>query len=182
MSTIVNKLGLFLLQCLVAKEGVTGEAAKVAETRFAPVLSLAFKCLDQEYTSVSLNVIELVTHYVACVRQLPLQPSQVDSLLALARVVVRRLEYPQWYSVDHLAVHNSLEEMYNYFRTELGTLLSSLLSIPPLQQDLLLYVCQSFGHIRTAPTCSTPQQKEVALHLFLKLGEICKGSPRPELA
>ena len=70
MAIIVNKVGIFLLDCIMGKEGITGEAVDFAKCQFSIVLTLAYKCLGQDCISVSLNVMELLNHFLAALKHM----------------------------------------------------------------------------------------------------------------
>lgn len=177
MAIIVNKVGMFLLDCAGgAKESIHMEAASYAKDRFATVLALGYKCLDQESISVSLNVVELLNHYLAFLKRAGpmLNPVQAETVNTMLLIVFRRIEYPNWYALDPTSAGNTLEEMYNYFRSELSAVLGNLLSLPGVQATLISRLTSAILLWKAKFASLSIAQKEVPLFIFYKLGECVK--------
>lgn len=176
MATIVNKLGSFLLNCIMGKEGISLEATDVAKSNFTIVLALSFKCLNQEYISVSMGVTELINHYLSVLKHIPLEQIHIDALKMLTQIISKRIQYPKWYDIEHLTFNNSMEEMYNYYRAELSSIFGNMLLIQPVQEQLAECVGNLILNLKNNYSTLSPQEKEAPLQLLYKLAESYKGS------
>jgi len=176
MATIVNKVGTFLLDCIAKKDGLTVEAINWAKEKFEIVLILAYKCLDQDCVAVSLNVIELLNHYLSILKHATtLVPAQLNSVLMLLKITFARIQYPKWYLIDHCAGnYNSMEEMYNYFRSELSGMLANMLNIQSINVVILEQIKNMIIEWKKYYAVLTVPQKELPLFLFYKAGESFK--------
>ena len=89
--------------------------------------------------------------------------------------MVRRIQYPEWYPLDHVGTHhNSLEEMYNYFRSELSVILGNILALPMAHHWTIEQIKLLVEDWKKYYSSLSVSQKEVPLYLLYKAGESFK--------
>jgi len=173
MATIVNKLGYFLLDCIMdKKDPIPNEAIEYAKAKVSIVFELSIKCIDQEYITVSMSVIEFLNHYLSIKKHTQLQAIDIESIKNLLNIIVKRIQYPIW---DNMIINNNIEEMFNCYRGELTSIFGNMLLIPSIQEEIINYIGILILNLKNSYINLTPQQKEAPLVLFYKLAESFKG-------
>eukprot|EP01022_Parablepharisma_sp_SALTPOND_P000947 TRINITY_DN105311_c2_g1_i1.p1 TRINITY_DN105311_c2_g1~~TRINITY_DN105311_c2_g1_i1.p1 ORF type:complete len:550 (-),score=42.74 TRINITY_DN105311_c2_g1_i1:2202-3851(-) len=176
VSLIINRVGLFFLECSTGHEDLSLDIKKSSQENFYNVLQLACKCLDSDSTAVSLNVVELINQYVNSLRREPeLTQIHMNSLTFIVQLLVKRIQYPPYYSVED-PPENASDEPYIYYRNELNSILANMLTLPTVQKDLLNLMGQIISNLKLKHAELTPHQREAALYILFRIGEPLRGS------
>ncbi len=168
MAATINKIGLFLFECVTTEKN-DKEVKQKAELMIPKALNMAIKALDQDSYAISLAVIEVLTTYLSILKKSEITESHMRTLQTLFQIIVKRLIYPSWYSFDQEVDPNSMEEHYNQFRNGLTTLFINMVEIKQIQDDIVRYVSGLLDTAKSTPGLNM-HQKEVPLYLFYNLG------------
>ena len=169
MAATINKIGLFLFECVTTEKNEK-EVKQKAELMIPKALNMAIKSLDQDSYTISLMVIEVLTLYLSILKKSELTETHIHTLQALFQIIVKRLMYPSWYSFDQEVDPNSMEEHYNQFRNGLTTLFNNMVEIKQIQGDIIRYVSELLNTAKNEGAGLNVYQKEVPLYLFYNLG------------
>jgi len=173
ISLIMNKIGLFYLECYTGHEDLPEDIKNSIQTTFFILLQLAFKCLDNENINISINCLEFISQYINSLRNKVLSTINVDSLIFLLQIIIKRMQYPNFYDIDNLP-ENLSEDPYTNYRNELNSILSQMLTLSPIQHDLLKFIENLIVEIKSKYPDLTPHQKEAIFYIIFRIGEPLK--------
>ena len=168
MATTINKIGVFLFDCLT-KPKIDLDVKQRAESIILNVLEMGIKTLDQNSFLISLEVTEMLTIYLSILKKTDINESHMVKIQSMFQIIVKRIGYPSWYSFDQEIEPNSDEEYYNKFRGSLTTLFINMIQIKPIQNNIVSYVFELLNNVKNNVGLN-PCEKEVPLYLFYVIG------------
>lgn len=171
----MNKIGLFYLECLSLNTGLEPSEKQLASQNLLVLLGIGCKCLDQECPSACLCVVEFINQFLILLKHQELIAAHTEILQYLLTIVVKRIQYPDWYSFENES-NNSLEENVVAFRNELTTIFGNIVANPSIQSNIIEYIANLVATLKNSYKSLTAQNKEVVLYLFYRLGEQLKGN------
>ena len=169
MATIVNKIGLLLLEYL-ADQKVAPVVKQNVEGKLPEVIGMSYKYLDQDYPSVSIIVAEFLNQYLILLKKIELQVFHFQSVEALLEIVVKRIQLPE----DCFKGNNQAEEAFEALRNELTTLFVNMAAIPSTQGNICEYTNGMIQTLKMNYKGLKAPQREVVLYLFYRLGQALK--------
>ncbi len=170
MATVVNKIGGFLLEWLSPVAKLDPSALAWVEGKLPTVIGMAMKYLDQDYPMVSILISPFLNQYLTLLKKIELQAFHMQSAHELLEVIVKRIQCPAVYFQG-----NAMDEEFVALRNELTTLFVNLAGIPAIHSGVLSYVEKLLDTLKASYKGLLPQQKEVVLYLFYRIGQALKG-------
>jgi hypothetical protein len=86
MAATINKIGLFLFECVTTEKN-DKEVKQKAELMIPKALNMAIKALDQDSYAISLAVIEVLTTYLSILKKSEITESHMRTLQTLSKLL-----------------------------------------------------------------------------------------------